>query len=206
MKLGHSTILNASRVLPWRSHCGNSSRFGNPLIIIDRSWIRVLLRSWRLSSSSISILKLSFSQSPIIRVFKDVEYFISHGNESRLGQLKIPIVWRAFKLPISPHRYSKFSHPKISKTRREFKHPIIFSGRRFCLVVILSFLRLIRYRNSLGISSSSLHPSNIRVSNFCNLQMDFVSFFILRFPSRLRYLRCFKLPIFFWQNLNIWIT
>ena len=74
-------------------------------------------------------------------------------------------------------------------------HSIPLAGNRVCLVVIVKQLRLTFFLISLGNSSRASQPHNIKVSKFCRSQMESGNFLTFVFPNKLRYLKCFKVPI-----------
>ena len=74
-------------------------------------------------------------------------------------------------------------------------HSIPLAGKRVCFVVISNYLMLTIFLISLGNSSISSHPNYIKVFKFCWAQMESSNFFILLFPCKLRYLKCFKVLI-----------
>ena len=74
-------------------------------------------------------------------------------------------------------------------------HSIPLAGKHIYFVVISNYLMLTIFLISLGNSSISSHPNYIKVSKFCWAQMESSNFFILLFPCKLRYLKCFKVLI-----------
>ena len=74
-------------------------------------------------------------------------------------------------------------------------HSIPLAGKRVCLVVISKRLRLTIFLISLGNSSRSSQSNNIKVSKFCKSQMESGNSLIFLFLRKLRYLKCFKVPI-----------
>ena len=74
-------------------------------------------------------------------------------------------------------------------------HSIPLAGKRVCLVIISKHLRLTIFLISLGNSSRFTHSNNIEVSKLCRSQMESGNFLIFQFPRKLRYLKCFNVPI-----------
>ena len=72
---------------------------------------------------------------------------------------------------------------------------ILLAGTCICLVVISKHLRLTIFLISLGNFSKSSHSHNIKASKFCRSQMESGNFLIFLFPRKLRYLKCFNVPI-----------